>query len=121
MGTDCKCISLGQQIRNTDRSSMMFVLFFLFLGLNLELSEAACNENGCCYCNSVTGHLWNAYSRGQCNYGTFCGCAYSTIRNQWYGVCFDPYCVRDVRARYGSREQNIHSQTGATCSTGSNC
>merc|ERR1712189_57224 len=76
--------------KNMDRSSMMFVLFFLFLGLNLELSEAACNENGCCYCNLVTGQLWPG---GQyCNYGRFCRCHYSSFGHphNYFGLCYNP-------------------------------
>ena len=64
-------------------------LFIFFLAL-LNLAEAGCDENGCCFCTDQSGEVVRATKgpyRLNCNVGFFCACGYNSEQEWFYGAC----------------------------------
>merc|ERR1711934_250157 len=80
----------SQQALKPQRMKIL-ALFIFFLAL-LNLAEAGCDENGCCFCTSETGEVITATKgpyRQNCNdeEGLFCSCGWNVEQEFWYGKC----------------------------------
>ena len=71
------------------KTSVVLGLGLLLLAL-ASLTEAGCDQNGCCYCNSQTGRIINQgrYST-DCDPGFFCDCKYKERTRKFFGQCDD--------------------------------
>merc|ERR1712055_1050371 len=81
----------GLSFSITDNPQKMKIpaLFIFFLAL-LNLADAGCGENGCCFCTDQSGEVVRATKgpyRLNCNDGFYCACGYNPEQEYFYGTC----------------------------------
>ena len=83
------------------KTSVVLGLGLLLLAM-ASLTEAGCDQNGCCYCNSQTGRIINQgrYST-DCDPGFFCDCKYKERTRKFFGQCDDGTSSAAVAQKVG--------------------
>ena len=83
------------------KTSVVLGLGLLLLAM-ASLTEAGCDQNGCCYCNSQTGRIVNQgrYST-DCDPGFICDCKYKERTRKFFGQCDDGTSSAAVAQKVG--------------------
>ena len=71
------------------KTSQLLCLSLLLVAF-ASLTEAGCDQNGCCYCNGQSGRvIYTGIYKPDCNPGYQCRCGYDDRRFHYFGQCND--------------------------------